>query len=80
MEYRGWAPSFDQVVFRGEPASRTFIAFWLRHDRVAAAMNANIWDAGDAIDALLQAGHPVAPASLTDPDIDLAELAASATP
>ncbi|MHB8294572.1 MAG: oxidoreductase C-terminal domain-containing protein [Acidimicrobiales bacterium] len=58
MEYRGWAPSFDRVVFRGEPAGRAFIAFWLRHNRVVAAMHANIWDAGEAIEALLQAGHP----------------------
>lgn len=79
MEYRGWAPSFDQVVFRGEPASRAFIAFWLHHGRVAAAMNANVWDAGDAIEALLQADRPVAPARLADPEVDLADLAASST-
>ncbi|MGC8514343.1 MAG: NAD(P)/FAD-dependent oxidoreductase [Acidimicrobiales bacterium] len=79
MEYRGWAPSFDQVVFRGEPASREFIAFWLRHGRVAAAMNANVWDVGDAIEALLRSGQPVAPARLADPDVDLADLNASST-
>jgi 3-phenylpropionate/trans-cinnamate dioxygenase ferredoxin reductase subunit len=80
MEYRGWAPSFEQVVFRGEPASRAFIAFWLRHGRVAAAMNANVWDAGESIEALLQAGRPVTPARLADPEVDLAELAVSSTP
>lgn len=79
MEYRGWAPSFEQVVFRGEPASRAFIAFWLRHGRVAAAMNANVWDAGESIEALLQAGRPVTPARLADPEVDLADLAASST-
>ncbi len=77
MEYRGWAPSFDQVVFRGEPASRAFIAFWLRHRRPVAAMNANLWDEGDTIEALLQARQPVIPAQLADPDVDLAELASS---
>ena len=30
MEYTGYAPSWDRVVFRGDPASREFIAFWLR--------------------------------------------------
>ena len=80
MEYRGWAPSFEQVVFRGEPASRAFIAFWLRHGRVAAAMNANVWDVGESIEALLQAGRPVTPARLADPEVDLAELAVSSTP
>lgn len=75
MEYRGWAPTFDQVVFRGNPTSREFIAFWLRRGQVAAAMNGNIWDAGDAIEALLVAGRPVDPSRLMDPDVDLNEFA-----
>jgi 3-phenylpropionate/trans-cinnamate dioxygenase ferredoxin reductase subunit len=74
MEYRGWAPGFDQVVLRGDRAKREFIAFWLRHGRVNAAMNANIWDAGDAIEAVLGADHPVDPARLADPEVDLAGL------
>lgn len=77
MEYRGWAPSFDQVVFRGDPSSEVFLCFWLRQGRVAAAMNANVWDTSDAIEALLAADQPIDPASLADPDVDLAELAGS---
>ena len=77
MEYRGWAPDFDQVVFRGDPASGAFLCFWLRHGNVAAAMNANIWDAGDAIEALLRGDRPIDPARLADPEIDLAGLAGS---
>jgi len=76
MEYRGWAPAFDQVVFRGNPASRQFIAFWLNDGRIVAAMNANVWDAGEAIEALLSAERPVDPSRLADLDIDLAELVA----
>ncbi|HVX23585.1 MAG TPA: FAD-dependent oxidoreductase [Acidimicrobiales bacterium] len=78
MEYRGWAPRFDQVVFRGDLAGRRFIAFWLRQRRVAAAMNANVWDAGDAIEALLAAAHPVDPDRLADPEVDLDDLVGSA--
>jgi 3-phenylpropionate/trans-cinnamate dioxygenase ferredoxin reductase subunit len=59
MEYRGWAPTWDDVVFRGDPATRQFIAFWLLRRRVVAAMNANIWDAGDALEALVRARPPV---------------------
>ena len=77
MEYRGWAPDFDEVVFRGDPASGAFLCFWLRHGEVAAAMNANVWDAGDAIEALVQAAQPVDRARLADPDVDLAGLARS---
>jgi 3-phenylpropionate/trans-cinnamate dioxygenase ferredoxin reductase subunit len=76
MEYRGWAPAWDQVVFRGDPGTGEFIAFWLRHGRVLAAMNANIWDAGEALEALIRSGHSVDPAQLVDPDVDLANLAA----
>jgi 3-phenylpropionate/trans-cinnamate dioxygenase ferredoxin reductase subunit len=77
MEYRGWAPAFDQVVFRGDPASRQFLAFWIHEGRAMAAMNANVWDAGDAIEALLVAGTPVDPQRLADSDFDLADLAGS---
>jgi 3-phenylpropionate/trans-cinnamate dioxygenase ferredoxin reductase subunit len=76
MEYRGWAPVWDEVVFRGDPATRQFIAFWLRDSRVVAAMNANTWDAGDALEALIRTRHPVDHARLIDPDVDLASLAA----
>ena len=75
MEYRGWAPSFDEVVVRGDEAGREFVAFWLTKGRVGAVMNVNIWDQGDAIEALVRAAPVVDPARLGDPDVDLAELA-----
>ena len=33
MEYAGFAREWDRVVFRGDPATREFIAFWLVGDR-----------------------------------------------
>ena len=80
MEYRGRAPGDDPVVFRGDPAGGAFIAFWLHDGVVAAAMNANVWDQGDAIDALLAARCPVDPGALADPDVDLGDLAATPDP
>lgn len=74
MEYRGWAARFDQVVFRGDPSSREFVSFWIDDGRVVAAMNVNVWDAGDAIEALLVAGGPVDLERLADPLTDLAAL------
>ncbi len=74
MEYRGWAPGFDQVVIRGDPRGGEFIAFWLGQGRVLAAMNANIWDQSDQIEALIRAGKPVDPARLVDADVALASL------
>ena len=75
MEFRGWAPTFDRVVFRGDPAGSEFIAFWLQGGKVLAAMNANVWDVGDEIEALLRAERPVDLRRLTDPDVELASLA-----
>ncbi|MGH9043300.1 MAG: NAD(P)/FAD-dependent oxidoreductase [Acidimicrobiales bacterium] len=74
MEYRGWAPVFDEVVIRGDVVAREFIAFWLREGSALAAMNVNIWDQGDAIEALLKAERPVDPAKLADPAVDLSEV------
>jgi len=42
-DYPGYAPQWQEVVRRGEPAAREFIAFWLRDGRVLAAMNVNVW-------------------------------------
>ena len=75
MEYRGWAPAFDGVVFRGDVRARTFVAFWLHDGAPVAAMNANIWDAGEAIEALLRSGARPDPVLLADPEVPLVELA-----
>jgi 3-phenylpropionate/trans-cinnamate dioxygenase ferredoxin reductase subunit len=78
MEYRGWAPGADNVVFRGAPPS--FVAFWLREGVPYAAMNANIWDAGEAIEALLRARPRLDRARLADPRVPLGELAGAGEP
>ena len=74
MEYAGYAPSWDRVVFRGDPASREFIAFWLADGRVLAGMNVNVWDVTDAIQALIASGGQVDVARLADPDVALGDL------
>ena len=74
MEYRGWAHGFDQVVIRGHPDQGEFIAFWLGEGRVLAGMNANVWDQGDAIEALVRVRPIIDPGRLADPDVDLASL------
>ena len=39
MEYSGLARGSDQVVFRGDPASRELIAFWVADGRMAAGIS-----------------------------------------
>ncbi|MEP7194482.1 MAG: FAD-dependent oxidoreductase [Actinomycetota bacterium] len=77
MEYNGYADGGDRVVVRGDLAGREFLAFWLRDGRVLAGMNANIWDQGDDIKALIRGGATVDPDRLADPSVPLADLLAS---
>jgi 3-phenylpropionate/trans-cinnamate dioxygenase ferredoxin reductase subunit len=77
MEYTGYTTSWDRVVFRGDPKSRKFIAFWISDERVVAAMNANIWDVVEPLQALIIAGQPVDDALLVDPAVPVDALAAA---
>jgi 3-phenylpropionate/trans-cinnamate dioxygenase ferredoxin reductase component len=74
MEYAGFARTWDRVVFRGDPATREFIAFWLVEDRVVAGMNANVWDVTDAIQRLIRERVAVDDRRLADPDVSLDDL------
>ncbi|MGH9281708.1 MAG: NAD(P)/FAD-dependent oxidoreductase [Acidimicrobiales bacterium] len=75
MEYTGYAPTWDEVVFRGDPATREFIAFWLSEGRIVAGMNANVWDVTGPIGELIRRRLPVDVSRLTDPDVPLEDLA-----
>jgi hypothetical protein len=74
MEYTGHAAEWDDVVIRGDLGAREFIAFWLRRDRVQAAMNVNVWDMAPHIQALIRAGAPVDRHRLADPSVALGDL------
>jgi 3-phenylpropionate/trans-cinnamate dioxygenase ferredoxin reductase subunit len=74
MEYAGFARRWDRMIFRGDPATREFIAFWLTGDRVVAGMNVNVWDVIDPIQRLIGERVAVDDRRLADPDVPLAEL------
>jgi 3-phenylpropionate/trans-cinnamate dioxygenase ferredoxin reductase component len=74
MEYSGLATDWDRIVFRGDPASREFVAFWLSDDRVVAGMNVNVWDVNDDVQALIRSRSAVDTGALTDPDTPLGSL------
>jgi 3-phenylpropionate/trans-cinnamate dioxygenase ferredoxin reductase subunit len=69
MEYVGHVDpgGYDEVVFRGDPRSREFIAFWLKDKHVLAGMNVNVWDVVEPIKGLIRARQPVDPEALADP-------------
>jgi 3-phenylpropionate/trans-cinnamate dioxygenase ferredoxin reductase subunit len=74
MEYSGYAATWDRVVVRGDLATRQFIAFWLKDQRVLAGMNAGVWDVTQPIQALIGGGRPVDPERLADPGIPLDQV------
>ena len=75
MEYSGYAPAWDRVVFRGEREGGEFIAFWLSEGRVVAGMNVNVWDVNPQVQAIIRSRRQVDVAALTDPDTPLESLA-----
>jgi 3-phenylpropionate/trans-cinnamate dioxygenase ferredoxin reductase subunit len=80
MEYAGFARGWDRVVFRGDPATREFIAFWLTGDRVVAGMNANVWEVTDQIQRLISERTAVDDRRLADPDVPLEDLVPADAP
>ena len=75
MEYAGYAPTYNRVVFRGDVDGREFVAFWLDADnRVLAGMNVNIWDVLDDVKSLIRSKSAVDPDKLADPQAPLGGL------
>jgi 3-phenylpropionate/trans-cinnamate dioxygenase ferredoxin reductase subunit len=79
MEYSGHAVAWDEVVFRGDPARREFIAFWLMDGHVVAGMNVNVWNVTDPIQQLIRERVPVDGARVRDPDVPLEQIAQART-
>jgi len=78
MEFTGLRRDSDRVVFRGDPESREFIAFWLDDGRVVAGMNVNVWDVAPAIEQLIVSRDRVDIAHLMDASRPLGEVARAA--
>lgn len=77
MEFTGFLVRFDQIVYRGDPSSRTLIVFWLDEGRVVAGMNVNVWDVADEIAELVRARRPIDLQRLADPETPLNTLLTS---
>ena len=80
MEYSGFATAWDEVVFRGDPAERQFVAIWVREGRVVAGMNVNVWDVTEHLQALIRSRSAVDVAVFSDVDTPLETLVAEEEP
>jgi 3-phenylpropionate/trans-cinnamate dioxygenase ferredoxin reductase subunit len=74
MEYVGHPARWDRLVFRGEPASGAFCAFWLEGSRLVAGLNARVPGVSPTIAKLIESGVVVDPAALADPDQPLESM------
>jgi NADPH-dependent 2,4-dienoyl-CoA reductase/sulfur reductase-like enzyme len=76
MEYSGYGSLARnaRVVYRGDPDSGAFIAFWVADGRVVAGMNVNVWDVNEAIQGIIRRGNTVDLAQLADPAVELETL------
>jgi 3-phenylpropionate/trans-cinnamate dioxygenase ferredoxin reductase component len=75
IEYAGHALHWDEVVFRGDPATGPFLAFWMSDERVRAGMSGNIPGTRDDIESLIRYGRPIAVDQLANPHIPLDQIA-----
>lgn len=77
LEYVGHVGSsgFDELVLRGDPASRVVNALWLRDNWVVAGAHVNDWEAIGPIRSWI---GRVADAAVRDPDTPLVEIVPSA--
>ncbi len=75
LQYVGHASGQDEIVFRGDPASRKFLVFYLRDGRIRAALGINRHREVSAARRLIRDGVPASREQLADEQVDLRRLA-----
>jgi 3-phenylpropionate/trans-cinnamate dioxygenase ferredoxin reductase subunit len=74
LQYVGHAGPGDQVVFRGDPHADTWVAYYLRHGRLRAALGFNRARDVALARRLIAAQVEVTPQQLRDEQLDLRRL------
>jgi 3-phenylpropionate/trans-cinnamate dioxygenase ferredoxin reductase subunit len=76
IHYVGHAHGDDHVVLRGDPASGSFLAAYLRDGAVRAALGVNRSEDVDGIRGLMQSGTVITADQILNEDVNLGALAA----
>jgi 3-phenylpropionate/trans-cinnamate dioxygenase ferredoxin reductase component len=76
LQFAGHAHGGDELVLRGDPAARSFSAFYLRDGRVRAALALNRPRDFMAARRLIQSGKAAVAAQLADEQVELKKLLA----
>ncbi|MCC6613434.1 MAG: FAD-dependent oxidoreductase [Anaerolineae bacterium] len=79
LRYVGHATHWDDVVFRGRPEDRNFIAFYLADGRLLAAAGCQRNRDMAALEFILRHGLELTPDQMRDEDFDLPEFVQSST-
>lgn len=74
LQIAGLSEGYDQIVTRGDPASRTFACFYLAEGRLLAVDAVNSPREFMLAKPLIAAGATPAPEALADPGVSLKEL------
>lgn len=74
LRYVGHVKQWDEILFWGDPADHTFIAFYCKDGRVAAAAGMKRDTDMAVIEELMRSGHMPTPDALRVGEIDLAAL------
>lgn len=74
LQIAGLSAGFDEVVIRGEPATRSFACFYLKEKRLIATDAVNSPKEFVQSKALIRAQIPVDPATLRNTDVELKKL------
>ncbi|HKU67425.1 MAG TPA: FAD-dependent oxidoreductase [Candidatus Baltobacteraceae bacterium] len=74
LQYRGYAPSWDAIIYRGDTAGGSFSAFYLKGGALQAVCSVNRYKENSAARRLI--GKHVDPAVLADDHADLKEVQA----
>jgi 3-phenylpropionate/trans-cinnamate dioxygenase ferredoxin reductase subunit len=74
LQYAGFHQAWDQVVVRGHPDTRNFIAFYLSQGRIDAVAALNRGKDVRRVMPLIKARTAVDPRRLADDDVDLRSL------
>ena len=74
LQYRGYAPAWDKVLFRGKPSEASFTAFYVSGGHLSAVCSVNRYKENSAARKLI--GKTVDPDVLVDDSINLESLTA----
>ena len=79
LEYRGHASGDDRAVWRGDKAGLHFSVFYIRGGLIKAVLSMNDTKVNELGGKLIEARARVDEKRLADPEVDLSELAATAS-